>query len=65
MPPYLEDIEFKKFLFDIEAQESPKMGFLAVKFDKEVFFLGEEVTGCIYLEVFRTFMQNKLACVIY
>jgi hypothetical protein len=65
IPDYSEEPTFKKFLFDVEAVESQAMGYMFIVLDKEVYHPGEEVTGVIFLESYRIFMQNKLAVQVY
>ena len=62
IPDYAEESTFKKFLFDVRANESPKMGYMFIELDKDVYNPGDTVTGAVYLESYRIFMQNKLAC---
>jgi hypothetical protein len=62
IPDYSEEPSFKKFLFDIHAVESPKMGYMFIVLDKDFYHPGETITGCVVLESYRIFLQNKLAC---
>ena len=65
IPDYSEEESFKKFLFESGAVESPKMGYMFMVLDKDCYHPGEEVTGAVFLESYRIFMQNKLACQVF
>ena len=62
LPEYSEEPSFQKFLTEVNAAESPKMGYMFIVLDKKFYHPGEVVSGAIFLESFRIFLQNKLAC---
>lgn len=65
LPEYSEEATFQKFLTDVNAAESPKMGYMFIILDKQFYHPGETVSGAIFLESYRIFLQNRLACEVY